>query len=86
MQLCNPSSSQIATLTLISLLYLPLDDGGALGTAIGDHNLLDDFGLGIRLILVSCLPRGCVLMLLGSCSLFGTHHSLIMAGTNNVNC
>ena len=68
------------------LLYLPLDDGRALGTAIGDHDLLDDFGLGICLVLVCCLPRGCVLMLLGPCSLFGTHHSWTMAGTNNVTC
>ena len=71
---------------MTSLLYLPLDDGRALWTAIGDHDLLDDFGLGIRLELVCCLPRGCILMLLGACSLFGTHHSWIMAGTNNDTC
>ena len=62
----------------LCLLYLPLDDGSALWTAVGNHNFLDEFGVGVGFILVCCLPRGFVLMLLRSSSrirLFRTHRS-----------
>ena len=63
----------------LCLLNLPLDDGRALRTTIGNHNFLDEFSLGIGLLVeLCCLPRGFVLVLLRSSSRIGrfrTHRS-----------